>query len=780
MKKKIMMVLFLVSFGFPSICDGRPSLFLSLEDAAEIKASAEKYPLFAKTFGETKSRLDDAMTQPIEVPMPGEGGGYAHERHKQNYNEMSNAGFMFRITGEEKYAVFVRDMLNEYAKLYPTLGPHPFSSSRRGPHSKLFHQALNESVWLVYTSLAYDCVYDWLSESDRENFEKNIFRPMVDWFVVENERDINRIHNHGTWAVAAVGMMGYLLKDQEVVDKCLYGTTNDGTGGFLKQLDLLFSPDGYYMEGPYYARYAIQPFYLFAEAIERFQPELKIYEHRDQILKKSLYATAQTIFPNGVFPPINDASKSMDITAVGPLIGTNLVYYRYGADPNLLAIAQMQNEVMIHSAGLVVARDYAKLSKKPELNWGSVELRDGHDGKQGGLGILRMGKGMDETMLLMKYGVHGGGHGHSDKLHFILFDQGHEVVPDYGFARWVNVEPKTGGRYLPENNSYAEETIAHNTVVVDQTSQMGRRRGNRGRRGGGAGQGANVGRGAEQGGGARGAGIAQGGGGEQGGQGRRGGGGGGVGQGERSAKRHFFETASENVQVMSARANDHYPGVKMQRTMFMIKDDRLQYPVVLDLYRVSSDTVHTYDYPIHFNGQLITTNFEYEANTVMKKTMGADNGYQHIWEEATATTDKPVSVTWVDGNRYYSVTASEETGTKVMFGRTGANDPNFNLRSEPLFVLRRQAESYLFASVIEPHGYYLESAERSLNARPNIVSVNVIGHNDVGSVVEVVGKDGLKWQVMVNNGAASKDQKRVVDFQGTKFEWTGNFKVKLK
>jgi len=74
-------------------------------------------------------------------------------------------------------------------------------------------------------------------------------------------------------------------------------------------------------------------------------------------------------------------------------------------------------------------------------------------------------------MLLMKYGVHGQGHGHFDKLHFTLFDGGREVVPDYGFARWINIEPKFGGRYLPENDSYAMQTIAHNTVVVDQKSQ---------------------------------------------------------------------------------------------------------------------------------------------------------------------------------------------------------------------------------------------------------------------------------------------------------------------
>ncbi|MEZ4765126.1 MAG: hypothetical protein R3C26_18685 [Calditrichia bacterium] len=42
----------------------------------------------------------------------------------------------------------------------------------------------------------------------------------------------------------------------------------------------------------------------------------KIYEHRDSILKKAYYSLAETIFPNGVFPPINDAAKTMSIADI--------------------------------------------------------------------------------------------------------------------------------------------------------------------------------------------------------------------------------------------------------------------------------------------------------------------------------------------------------------------------------------------------------------------------------------------------------------------------------
>src|SRR4029079_6305093 len=45
------------------------------------------------------------------------------------------------------------------------------------------------------------------------------------------------------------------------------------------------------------------------------------------------------------------------------------------------------------------------------------------------------------------------------------------IFSDYGAARFLNIETKSGGDYLPENKSFAKQTIAHNTVVVDETSQ---------------------------------------------------------------------------------------------------------------------------------------------------------------------------------------------------------------------------------------------------------------------------------------------------------------------
>ena len=700
-------------------------IFLSREDATDIRAAAGNYALLDEALALAEQTMEAAFSRPMEVPQPGEAGGYEHERHKQNYREMRYAGLLFSITGKEAYAAFVRDMLELYASLYPTLGPHPLAHHQKP--GKLFHQTLNEEVWLVHTSIAYDCVYDWLSEGERARFEANIFRPMADWFHIRNKAEFDRIHNHGTWAVAAVGMIAYVMGEQELVEKALHGSALDGNGGFLKQLDLLFSPDGYYMEGPYYIRYALMPFFYFAEAVERMQPELGIYEYRDQILRKAYYAAVQTAFPNGVFPPINDASLTMDVGAPEVILANALAYDRYGEDESLLGVARFQGRVALSGAGLRLARDYDMSAAEPEMTWPSVEFTDGHDGAQGGLGILRMGQGLDQSMLLMKYGVHGGGHGHFDKLHFIFFDQGRQVIRDYGFGRWINVEPKFGGRYLPENDSYAMQTIAHNTVVVDGATQ------NLSEEGDAEGM---------------------------------------------SGKRHFFETDGGDVLAMSARADTYYEGVGMQRTMLLVAHEALGNPFVLDLFRLTSAEQRQYDYPVHYSGQRITSNLAFDTATDELRPLGSDFGYQHIWSTATASTDSTVRFTWLDGNRYYSVISAAAADTEVMLGRTGANDPDFNLRSHPVLVVRRHAKDHLFASVVEPHGYFNEARERSEQARPAIQDVRVAGHSEEASVVEIIGPRGLRWTAMVTNSSADAEAQHSVTFDNKTYAWTGNFHVR--
>ena len=359
-------------------------------------------------------------------------------------------------------------MLFEYAELYPTLPLHPKRKMGKQNPGKLFWQSLNEAVWLVYTSQAYDLILPSLSDGEKEKIEQGLFRPIVRFLSVESPETFNKVHNHGTWTTAAVGMTGYVLGEPEWVEQALYGLDKSGKGGFLKQLDELFSPQGYYNEGPYYQRYALMPFVTFAKAIQTNQPERKIFEYRDGIVLKAIDTTIQLSY-NQLFFPINDAIKDKGIDTIELVNGVAIAYGLTG-DAGLLDIAKQQDQILLTGDGLKVAQALDKKLSQP-YPFTSVAFGDGNDGKQGALVIMRQNvKG--EQAVLFKPAAQGLGHGHFDKLTWQFYDKGEEIVSDYGAARFLNVEAKYGGRYLPENDTWAKQTIAHNTVIVDEKSHF--------------------------------------------------------------------------------------------------------------------------------------------------------------------------------------------------------------------------------------------------------------------------------------------------------------------
>ena len=211
--------------------------------------------------------------------------------------------------------------------------------------------------------------------------------------------------------------------------------------------------------------------------------------------------------------------------------------------------------------------------------------------------------------------------------------------------------------------------------------------------------------------------------------------------------------------------------------MFLIDDSRLDRPVVVDLFRLTGNTEHVYDYPLHFRGQLITTDVKYDPATRKLEPLGEAFGYQHIWREASGPAKDPVRMTWLDGNRYYSITTATGGPSEIFLGRTGANDPNFNLISEPMLIVRARGSNKLFASVIEPHGYFSEKEERSERARGFVQNVRIVADSPEGSVVEVTGSPSLKWTVMVANGPASATAHHRITAGAATYEWAGNYRV---
>lgn len=699
-----------------------PNLILTEEVVQEIKVNLGKAPLFDKSYASVLADVEEVLNADIDVPLPADqGGGYTHERHKQNYDLMYKAGILYSVTGDKKYVVFIKNILNKYAEMYPKLGLHP--KAKDETPGRLFWQSLNETVWLLHTIQAYDCIYDALTKEDRTRYEEKIFRPMTKFFVEESEHEFNLIHNHGTWMVAAAGMAGFVMNDKELIQKSLYGSKKDGHGGFMAQLEQLFSPDGYYTEGGYYVRYALWPFFIFAECIENNMPEIKVYQHRDQILKKAFYSAMQMTYTNGEFIPINDALKEKTYLSSEIVYALNFVYDRYGEDNSLLSIAKKQDKVSFSKGGIKVAEALNTAKSIPDFEWKSVSYIDGPKGDEGGITIMRWGPNSDMECLLFKYTAHGLSHGHYDKLGILFYDQGREIIQDYGASRFLNVEQKSGGRYTKENTSYALQTIAHNTITANEKSHFG-----------------GVRKVSEQ----------------------------------YHSDLYYVNTSNPDLQISSAKESNAYPGIMMHRTVLMINDKSLLRPVVLDVFRTESENKNQYDLPYYYMGHFVSATSEYKVHTQERKTLGAKSGYQHLWLAAEGDADKTSSFTWLNGERYYSITSNTNKDTKILFTQIGANDPDFNLRNDKGIMFRVNADNHTFVNIIEPHGIFNPTLEYSFNSYSSFTDINVLLSNKEYSVIDIYGKNELKWRVMIcNNNADEKANHKITLNNGTVLNWNG-------
>ena len=721
---RIIQIVFL--FMLPAVLKAQhPVAFFTKTEATDIKMNLKKYPLLSQSYNDLKKDVDSWVGKDIDVPFPKDpAGGYTHDKHKSNYMLMFNSGILYNLTGDIRYATMVKNMMLKYAVLNPTLKNHPQATSSSPGH--LFWQALNDANWLVYAGLAYDLVYNSLSAIDKKIIEEGAFKPEVDFFTKDLTTWFDLLHNHAVWACAGVGIVGIATGNQDYVDMALYGTAKDGKRGFIAQMDNLFSPDGYYTEGPYYVRYAILPYMLFANALNNTKPGLKIFSHRDNILQKALMTCLQQTNTDGTFFPINDAIKNKDYTTNELITAISIAWKVYGNNDGLLTVAKKQNAVLLNKGGLDIAAAIATNKNIAEhFPYRTIESGDGVKGDEGGLSVLRNGKGNDLTTLIFKYTSQGMGHGHFDKLNINLFDKGNEILQDYGSARFIGIEQKFGGRYLPENTAYAAQTIAHNTIVADEASHFN----------------------------------------------------GDSKTGELyHSQKLFSDVTNPAIMNVVAKEDNAYKNIHLQRSLYV-----LQLPdgnkIVVDIFNAGSAQQHQYDLPYQYSGQFISTSFKYSAATKKQEILGKKNGYQFLWKEAeTSVADTTIQFTFLNGKTYYSISSLVQDSAQIFFTRSGANDPNFNLRHEPAFIIRKKGKDQVFVNVIEIHGNYDPVAEFSSASYPQVQQIKLMQNDEQLSVAEIMIR-GKKLLIAQCNKDFDPKAKHKVIVEGKSIEWTGVYSI---
>jgi oligo-alginate lyase len=314
-------------------------------------------------------------------------------------------------------------------------------------------------------------------------------------------------------------------------------------------------------------------------------------------------------------------------------------------------------------------------------------------------------------------------HGHFDKLSFSYYNNSSDVLQDYGLARFVNIEQKGGGNYLKENTTWAKQTIAHNTIVQNEKSHFGAdfETGN-----------------------------------------------------QFSSKKYLYDVSNPKVQIISATEANAYPGSKMHRTMVMLQDEGYEKPILLDVFQIDSDKTNQYDLPFYYTGQMMSSNFPYETPKTLEP-LGKSFGYQHLWKEGIGkATAENMKISWLDNGVFYTLTSATQPTDELLFVRLGANDPNFNLRRDPGFIIRKKnSQKATFVNVVEAHGSYSPVTEVAVNAFSSIENLELVYEGANYVAVTIKNKNGNTILFVLATANNSVTQKHQLQIKDKTYSWVG-------
>ncbi|WP_019909122.1 COG1470 family protein [Paenibacillus sp. HW567] len=401
-------------------------------------------------------------------------GGGVFLFHSHHANEAENAAIVWKLTGRtelaEKAAAFLRE----------TVHPHRgYPSTLQACHQELVH----EGEYFKHAAVVYDLLADsgLLTEEDHLNIESSfrLFMDLIDWAL-----SVGGISN---WTIGE--MIGALycsqaLQDLERMNRFLFGT-----GGFTDHLSKGTLDDGWWFECS--VGYNLMSAGLFTEVAYSCRPwgmnlaDLWVpAQYHDQITPgskpdidglcldiwgpttcnyRSIPQLWDSLLPfadyRGVLFGINDSAESKlpGISERGYLDGRyDLAYYLYRkpeyADV-LLTCGLDERDLLYAVADLAPSGSQMYLTSAYADNSGVAVLRSKTAGREPA----------EQLQAVVKYGTHGGAHGHYDRLSLLS-------IMRYGRS-FYNPENIWYSYHTFMYKFYVQTSITHNMVVVDRKQQ---------------------------------------------------------------------------------------------------------------------------------------------------------------------------------------------------------------------------------------------------------------------------------------------------------------------
>ena len=355
----------------------------------------------------------------------------------------------------------VKSILWDYATNYAAYKKFPPRTPNPGVAT---YTTLDESVWAIALAWSFDLIRAALSPSEQRSIVVAFLLPIAEHLV---EHHFQGIHNFACWHNAAIGTLGVVTGQDDLVAFAI-----EGPYGFHTQMREGVLADGLWFEGSFsYHFYTVAALLALVKATAN----LPAWDLRQaETLASLLRAPMLCAYPDGTLPATNDCwyfSSLLDECCHG--VPKAPAFYEVGyAWFHDMRFGQVLARAYQHGPrdsldALLFGVETLPTAEGPAL--GSVHM------PASGYAILRsntssQGKGQDhrprdraseQQYLLLKYGPHGGGHGHPDKLGLTVFAHGCRLSPDLG----------TPGYGIDLFESWYRQSVSHNTVLLDGRSQ---------------------------------------------------------------------------------------------------------------------------------------------------------------------------------------------------------------------------------------------------------------------------------------------------------------------
>lgn len=378
--------------------------------------------------------------------------------------DCSLLGFVYRVTGEEKFADKVKEILLTYA------GRETWEGKTLLKRNPPWIAGLGTSHTSYDIALGYDCIYDYLTATERKEIAEAIVKlgikpAQTQWLNPSSSYHTFDSMGHNWWS-ACVYMAGFasLAVRDEIPEatqwaKDIQETSREWinfSGSVLQNKPPTFDRDGGFYESTSYASYALREYLLFLNGFENALPEVESY--RSPVLDKvgDFFINTSYFVKDG-----NDHGVDFGDShtrAAGRRVIELLWNLGYTNEQNAWVLNRSR------SNGYSGLSSPVFMALFPELPTGKpgqlLDLPTSHLYQDMGWATLRNSWEDNATMLAVKSGFTWN-HTHADAGSYILFHNGKYLIIDGGKGSYLN----------PLYTEYYCQSEAHNVVFFNGEAQ---------------------------------------------------------------------------------------------------------------------------------------------------------------------------------------------------------------------------------------------------------------------------------------------------------------------